>query len=186
VTQFDDLLPFIRSRVVEVGDSPLAGHIARFDNGVYFRVIRFASQVGWTDRARLMFTFFPAADGSALKPAFDAVGRVALAWLGVGLRPLGGILGGPVARANLRRAQLGLGATWAMMAAREAGPKATYDPWHSKPWESGDPRRWVEAQFDARRTGFLGSGKYDWASLGQRILGTLDEIRIVLATDYPR
>ena len=184
VTQFEDLLPFIRSRVVEVGVSPLAGHIARFDNRVYFQVIRFPSQVGWTDPARLRFTFFPAADGSALTPAIDAVGRVALAWLGVRRRLLGGILGGPAARANLRRAQLGLGATWAMMAAREAGPKATYDPWHSKPWEPGDPRRWVEAQFGARRTGFLGSGKYDWASVGQRILGALEDVRIALATDY--
>ena len=94
VTQFEDLLPFIRSRVVEVGVSPLAGHIARFDNGVYFRVIRIPSQVRWTDPARLTFVFFPAVDGSALTPSFDAVGRVALAWLGVHLRPLGGIPGG--------------------------------------------------------------------------------------------
>ena len=126
------------------------------------------------------------ADGSALTPAIDAVGRVALAWLGVRRRLLGGILGGPAARANLRRAQLGLDATWAMMAAREGGPKAKYDPWHSKPWELGDPRRWVEAQFDARRTGFLGSGKYDWESIGRRILGALDDIRIAVATPYNR
>jgi hypothetical protein len=185
VTQFEDLLPFIRSRVVEVGESPLAGHIARFDNEVYFRVMRIPSQLAWTDPARLIFTFFPTADGSALTPAFDAVGRVALAWLGVRRRQLG-IMGGPVARANLRRAQLALDATWALMVAGEAGPKAMYDPWHSKPWESGDPRKWVEAQFNARRTGFLGSGKYDWASLGQRILGTLDDVRIAVATDYRR
>jgi len=184
VTQFEDLLPFIRSRVVEVGVSPLAGPIARFDNDVYFRVIRIPSQVHWTDPARLTFAFFPAVDGSALMPPFDAVGRVALAWLGVHPRPLGGIRGGPEARANLRRAQLGLDATWAMMAAREAGPKAKYDPWHSKPWEPGDPRRWVEAQFDARRTGFLGSGKYDWESIGRRILAALDDIRIAVATPY--
>jgi hypothetical protein len=183
VTQFDDLLTYIRSRVLEVGDSPLAGRIARFDNGVYFRIIRIPSQVRWTDRARLTFTFFPAADGSALTPTFDAVGRVALAWLGVRRRQLG-ILGGPVARANLRRAQSELDATWALMIAYEAGPRAKYDPWHSKPWESGDPHRWVEAQFDARRTGFLGSGKYDWASLGQRILAALEGIRIALAKDY--
>jgi hypothetical protein len=121
-----------------------------------------------------------------MTPAPDAVGRVALAWLGVRHTPFGGILGGPVARANLRRAKSGLDATWALMVASEAGPKANYDPWHSKPWESGDPRRWVEAQFEARRTGFLGSGKYDWASLGQRILGALEDIRIALATDFRR
>ena len=186
MTQFEDLLPFIRSRVVEARDVPPAGHIARLDNEVYFQVIRLPSFFLWSDIAGLRFTFFPAVDGSALTPSLDAVARVVTVWLDVRHRPLGGILGGPEARANLRRARRALGAQLANLEAREAGPKAKYDPWHSKLLESEDPRRWVNARFTVLPKGFLSSGRYEWETLGQRILGALDEVRIAVATDYTR
>src|SRR6266581_1507162 len=164
MTQFEDLLPFIRSRVVEVGDVAPAGHVARLDDELYFRVIQVPRAIRRSYVAMLMFTFFPAADGSAITPPLDVVARVATVWLGVGHRPLGGILGGSGARANLRRAQRALGAQFASMVAVEAGPSAKYDPWHSKPLESGDPKRWVTARFTVPPKGFLGSGTYDWES----------------------
>src|SRR3989454_12845178 len=72
VTQFEDLLPFIRSRVVEVGVSPLAGPIARFDKDLYFRVIRIPGQVHWTKPAGLTLAFCRARDRSARVAPLDA------------------------------------------------------------------------------------------------------------------
>ena len=179
MTFFENLLPHVQSRVAETANAEPAGHIARFDNDLYFQVIRIGTYGLWTNVADAQFSLFLAPDRTAVHPPMELVSRVLVQHRGYRYLPLGDILGGHAARANLRRVQLALGASMASMVLYRPKPRGTLEP--------GAPPRWLRARFTllpkGSRDGYTG---YYWEDIGRRILANLEDVRTLLATDYGR
>ena len=179
MTFFEDVLPRLPTRVAETAKVEPAGHIAHFDNDLYFQVVRIGTYLAWTNVADVQFTLFLAPDRAAVKPPMEMVSRILVYRRGYRYLPLGDILGGHAAHANLRRVQLGLGANMASMVLYRQKQRVTLEP--------DAPPRWLRARFTflpkGSRDGYRG---YDWRDIGRRLLANLDGVRVLLGTDYGR
>ncbi len=179
MTFFEDLLPHLQSRVAQTANVAPAGHIARFDNDLYFQVIRIGTYGLWTNVADAQFTLFLGLERTPMRPPTEMVSRILVYRHGYRYVPLGDVIGGHAARANLRRVQLGLGASMASLVLYRQKQRATLEP--------GAPPRWLRARFTFRprgsRDGYTG---YDWEDIGRRLLANFDDVRVLLATDYGR
>ena len=177
VVWFEDLLPNIRPRVVEFSHVAPASHIARFDNDVYFQAIR-RTYYGLGYVLHAHFTLFLSPDHTAVRPPMEVLSRALAGRHGYDFEPLGGIFGIGIARANLRRVQAELGARTGVMTRWYAKPRTYFEP--------DAPQSWVTARFMIRPRGGSGSKGYDWEVIGRAILGSLDDVRLLLGTDYSR
>ena len=174
---FEDLLPNIRPRVVEFANVAPAGHIARFDNDVYFQSIR-RRYYGLVYALWAQFTLFLSPEHTPERPPMEVIGRTLASRHGYDFEPLGGIFGTGPSRTNLRRVREELHARTGVMTRWYAKPHARFDP--------QAPQSWVTARFMILPRAGSGSKGYDWEVIGRGILGSLDDVRVLLGTEYSR
>jgi hypothetical protein len=163
--------------VVEFAHVAPAGHIARFDNDVYFQAIR-GTVYGLGYLLHAQFTLFLSPDHTPVRPPMEVISRALAIRHGYDFESLGGIFGIGTARASLRRVREQLGARTGVMTRWYAKPRAHFEP--------DAPQSWVTARFMIRPRGVSGSKGYDWEVIGRGILGSLDDVRVLLGTEYSR
>lgn len=175
VGQFENLLPDLSSRMVTFGQTPQGGHVARFDNGVYFHPVRMGSYFVWNNVMQLHFYLFFNPDGSHAAPGFDALGTLLTGYLKDGVYVLRARHDSAV-RANLLRVrdEFSLGRLTVVC--------RTKDPVHVPSVVPGVFSEAWSVLLPSRRRGPDG---YNWPDVATSIVRSLDTVLQLLVAAGP-